>query len=553
MAGANEGIRIAFSNNTYDTNPTWTRIDDPNLASGNVNMVVGWTTDRGRQYELDKTQAGTATLNMVDTTGVMDPNNPSSPFFGKILPLKQAKISVQNPVDGLYHDIFTGYVESWDFTPDKSQKWNTITLQLVDGFELLSRAEVVPDSTGTTTYAAQQVDDRIKAALADDVSNFTSSNWQANTVYASGTIVTPTVANGFVFQAITAGTSGGSQPAWPTTSGATVGDNTVTWQAIAGGAGWPSSLTNIFTGNVTMQQTVYNPQTSLLGVMQDAADAEFPNVANVFMDRWGRVAFRGRWPRFFPDFYSSRSLAANPPPGSQQLYKWFVGDFNAANTFGYVPIHSIEWAHDLKNIINACLCLPYNANASTGNANVSAQLQTNSASITQYGVRAITIPDLLVETSVPGPSVGPPTHAPGGDGVTAPASDSNNLGLHECQIFAYYYVHNYNQSVERITNITFQSIDPNDPLGAAWWQFVTGVEIGDIVVVNTTQPWGGGFKQVQFFVEGIHNQVTLGGPVGNKKNIPQWTMTLDLSPRAYYQSFPYWNGSTFVNVVYFTP
>lgn len=40
----------------------------------------------------------------------------------------------------------------------------------------------------------------------------------------------PTVANGHVYKVVTAGTSGAGEPAFPTTAGATVADNTVVWQ-----------------------------------------------------------------------------------------------------------------------------------------------------------------------------------------------------------------------------------------------------------------------------------------------------------------------------------
>ena len=53
--------------------------------------------------------------------------------------------------------------------------------------------------------------------------------WAASTAYALGAIVIPTANNGLWYECTTAGTSGTAEPAWPTTEGATVGDNTVTW------------------------------------------------------------------------------------------------------------------------------------------------------------------------------------------------------------------------------------------------------------------------------------------------------------------------------------
>ena len=56
------------------------------------------------------------------------------------------------------------------------------------------------------------------------------ATWQASTAYSIGAIVRPTTANGYWYVCDVAGTSGSSQPSWPTTVGATVTDGTVTWR-----------------------------------------------------------------------------------------------------------------------------------------------------------------------------------------------------------------------------------------------------------------------------------------------------------------------------------
>ncbi len=58
-------------------------------------------------------------------------------------------------------------------------------------------------------------------------------SWQPGTAYAVGAVVRSTVPAGQNAQATTAGTSGGTQPAWPAAVGATVNDGTVVWQMIA--------------------------------------------------------------------------------------------------------------------------------------------------------------------------------------------------------------------------------------------------------------------------------------------------------------------------------
>jgi len=57
-------------------------------------------------------------------------------------------------------------------------------------------------------------------------------DWTATTAYARGTIVIPTSANrtGYYYQVTRAGTSGGTEPAWPTTSLEDIVDGSVTWR-----------------------------------------------------------------------------------------------------------------------------------------------------------------------------------------------------------------------------------------------------------------------------------------------------------------------------------
>lgn len=54
--------------------------------------------------------------------------------------------------------------------------------------------------------------------------------WQASHAYGIGAYVKPTTRNGHVYVAVNAGTSGASQPTWPTTNGGTVTNGGVTWR-----------------------------------------------------------------------------------------------------------------------------------------------------------------------------------------------------------------------------------------------------------------------------------------------------------------------------------
>ncbi len=63
----------------------------------------------------------------------------------------------------------------------------------------------------------------------------------------------------------------------------------------------------VFTGNVNVNETLYDPDDVILQGVRDAADAEFPGVANFYEDRYGRCAFHGRFARF-ADLNRSRQV-----------------------------------------------------------------------------------------------------------------------------------------------------------------------------------------------------------------------------------------------------
>ena len=75
---------------------------------------------------------------------------------------------------------------------------------------------------------------------------YSGTQWAATTAYTSGARVYPNPANGYSYEATTVTgtrTSGGTQPTWPTTIGATVVDGEVTWTARQG----PSDISNFST------------------------------------------------------------------------------------------------------------------------------------------------------------------------------------------------------------------------------------------------------------------------------------------------------------------
>jgi len=69
----------------------------------------------------------------------------------------------------------------------------------------------------------------ISAVTVENQTGADATAWQATTAYILDDYAVPTVANGHFYKVTVAGTSGASEPTWPT-DGSTVVDGTVTWQ-----------------------------------------------------------------------------------------------------------------------------------------------------------------------------------------------------------------------------------------------------------------------------------------------------------------------------------
>src|SRR3989304_6079654 len=135
-----QGVCVAFDSPTLSEFPLWTRLDDP----AGPFTVSGFSIERGRAYELDKSGTGTASVTIIDRNASFDPTNASGPFAGKLNPMKQAAIGLRNPVTGAWSTIFRGFVSRWGYDLYQTEDYNVVTLELVDGMDVLANAEMLP-------------------------------------------------------------------------------------------------------------------------------------------------------------------------------------------------------------------------------------------------------------------------------------------------------------------------------------------------------------------------------------------------------------------------
>lgn len=120
---------------------------------------------RGRNRILAKFEAGNATIDIYDQNGDWNPNNPASPYYGDLIPLR--KIQIYADYNGTRYYMFTGFITNYitNFalgTDDVSR----VTFQCVDAFRLFQGGGI---TTVPGTPAGQLSGARVNAIL-DEIS-----------------------------------------------------------------------------------------------------------------------------------------------------------------------------------------------------------------------------------------------------------------------------------------------------------------------------------------------------------------------------------------------
>ncbi len=125
-----------------------------------------------------------------------------------------------------------------DEEPLMSGFWGEVTL--IDGRFIAKFSSLIDTISLTTGRVYQASCDAQLGSFRCGVKLTTIPNWTASTAYTVsndndkrlGSIVKPTVDNGYYYKCTVAGTSSGSQPSWTAVEGALNIDGAVTWEAI---------------------------------------------------------------------------------------------------------------------------------------------------------------------------------------------------------------------------------------------------------------------------------------------------------------------------------
>ena len=121
---------------------------DTNILSGSGYVVVDVSnqvnyvqTRRGRNALSDEFQTGNLTLRIVDQNGDFNPENPASPYFELLTPMKKVQISAT--YSGVTYPIFSGFITSYVNTqPKDATEVAYTTITAVDAQRLAQNAQI---------------------------------------------------------------------------------------------------------------------------------------------------------------------------------------------------------------------------------------------------------------------------------------------------------------------------------------------------------------------------------------------------------------------------
>jgi hypothetical protein len=139
---------------------------EPTVDLSSVTRSIKIT--RGRNVMRDTYESGSCTVRVLDETGAFNPQNPASPYFGYLTPLRKVRVSATTATSQKF--LFSGYVDSYNYTYPTGQELGYVDIVCSDAFRLFQMANV---STITDSTAGQTTGTRIGKIL-DQVSFPTS-------------------------------------------------------------------------------------------------------------------------------------------------------------------------------------------------------------------------------------------------------------------------------------------------------------------------------------------------------------------------------------------
>lgn len=437
-----DGRVLIGTGNVLTASPTWTRYDE--LADCRCS---GFTIDTGRQSEFDTTDTGNATVYFNDQDGTFN----DDALIGRPIMLQ-----VQDPMTSTWQTQFRGVIDDTEHDVNPSAWVSNVQVRCKDIFDYLAQTRFILGTHGET----------VPAGAAGSI------------YYPEGPVATGT-----------------NDPA----DGGRI-------ENILDDGGLDPTRYVVFSGNVDVIETFYDPDDPLLVGLRDACDAEFPGIANCYVDRFGRFVFHGRLARFDPDGVAAAEA-------NWDFQRWAAAT-RADVTSGTAHVRAFSWNQPRSRIINSAIAWPrmYLDTAPTPDvlrplpeAFKGALTFEDATSVTTYGYRGMRpMGDLIIKEHKTNPS------------------DS----IEECQLFAQFYVNNYNVPRKNVQRVTFKSITETHTAATATWEVMLQADISDIIALTIDEAE---LVAEDFYIEGFSKTVRFMNP-----GMDYVEVTPNLTPYAYY-------------------
>lgn len=105
------------------------------------NQVNNIQIDRGRNAQADQFQTGQLSLRIVDQNGDFNPQNPASPYYTLLVPMR--KVQITATYAGVTYPLFSGFITSYTTTtPLNADEVTYTTIAAVDAFRLAQNAQI---------------------------------------------------------------------------------------------------------------------------------------------------------------------------------------------------------------------------------------------------------------------------------------------------------------------------------------------------------------------------------------------------------------------------
>lgn len=498
------------TNTPFNSTRAWNTI-----ATSTTQGLISGTINRGRQFELDRIETGTASFTVLNTARNFDPDNTAGAYYPNLLPLRRVRLSAVYNATTYY--LWHGFIESIKQNPVLGDHAATVTIDCVDGFEFLNLYSLSPSrahgSIGNLTFTARGVSAGLNRGVYTNTMNgskqppgagagvasvsgpglsvtinsqapnankpltadFDPQAGQVNVYLATDASGQTSSSDGDVAGLLNSSqaahamfTKTGSGGRWVKSNGSTTlgsggfpaerSDQRVA--RCLSEANWPSGERALDTGVQTVQAIQFEKKDGVkaLAHIQDVVAAEL----GVFFQKHGSAATMT---------FQNRTHRTTAPGNTVQA------TFSDAPTGGEFPYTDLQASYDLTRL--------YNSVSVTMQGSDTTQTASDSTSKTRYGTRDYTA-TLLLDT------------------------DANAATI------AAALLARYKDPKTRFDQITVRPWGLSNGL----WAHALGREISDVIRIKRTPPGGGPQINVTCYIEAVQHTFDPSG----------WSTSWQLSP-----------------------